>query len=226
MSAPTAILPCVEVGPKGACDAAVIWLHGLGADGHDFEPVVPELGLAPRLRVRFVFPHAPSIPVSLNNGFVMPAWYDIKDVDLRNRHDERGIRESAARIEALIAREVERGVPTRKIVLAGFSQGGALAVHVALRHSQPLAGIVALSTYLVCGDSVAAEMSSANRGIPVFAAHGTVDPMVRYERGVGLRDKLIELGCDVTWHEYPIPHSVCLEEIVEIGSWLQARLES
>lgn len=226
MNTPTELLPCVELDPKDRCDAAVIWLHGLGADGHDFEPIVPELGLDPRLRVRFVFPHAPSIPVSLNNGFVMPAWYDIRDTDLRNRHDERGIRESARRIEALIAREVERGVPSRRIVLAGFSQGGAIAVHVGLRHSQPLAGIVALSTYLVSGDTVEAERSSANRGIPVFAAHGTADPMVRYERGTALRDRLIELGCDVTWREYPMPHSVCLEEVVEIGQWMQARWKS
>jgi phospholipase/carboxylesterase len=224
MSTRTELLPTVEVGPQGPCDAAVLWLHGLGADGHDFEPIVPELGLDPRLRVRFVFPHAPSIPVSLNNGWVMPAWYDIKDVDLRHRHDEQGIRESARRIEALIAREVERGVPTRKIVLAGFSQGGAVAVHVGLRHTQPLAGLVALSTYLVGGDTLEAEKSSANRGIPVFCAHGTEDPMVRLERGVALRDRLIELGCDVTWRDYPMPHSVCLEEIVEIGAWLQQRL--
>jgi len=226
MTAKTELLPCVEVGPKTGAKAAVIWMHGLGADGHDFEPVVPQLGLDPRAAVRFVFPHAPAIPVTLNGGYVMPAWYDIKDADLKNRHDEAGIRESARRIEALIAREIERGVPARKIVLAGFSQGGAMAVHVALRHAQPLAGLVALSTYLVCGDKVDAELNSANRGIAVFAAHGTQDPMVRYERGTALRDKLAALGCDVTWREYPMPHAVCLEEIVEIGAWLRARLGS
>jgi phospholipase/carboxylesterase len=175
MTAHTALLPCVEVGPKGPAQAAVIWLHGLGADGHDFEPIVPQLGLDPRAAVRFVFPHAPSIPVSLNAGFVMPAWYDIRDADLRQRHDEAGIRASARQIEALIAREVERGVPSRRIVLAGFSQGGAMAVHVALRHTQPLAGLIGLSTYLVCGETIAAEMSSANRGIQTFLAHGTQD---------------------------------------------------
>jgi phospholipase/carboxylesterase len=223
MSARSELLPCVEIGPKGPAKSAVIFLHGLGADGHDFEPIVPQLGLDPRSSVRFVFPHAPSIPVSLNGGFVMPAWYDIRDADLRSRHDEAGIRDTAKKIEALIAREVERGIPSRRIVLAGFSQGGAMAVHVALRHPHPLAGIVALSTYLVGADTVAAELSSANRGIPVFQAHGTQDPMVRFERGVALREKLVELGCDVTWREYPMPHAVCMEEIVEVGAWLNAR---
>jgi len=224
MTTKTELLPCVEVGPKGPAKAAVIWMHGLGADGHDFEPVVPHLGLDPRAAVRFVFPHAPSIPVTLNGGFVMPAWYDIRDVDLKNRHDEAGIRASAKKIEALIAREVERGVPTRRIVLAGFSQGGAMAVHVALRHAQPLAGLMALSTYLVCGDSIEAELSAANRGLPTFCAHGTEDPMVRYERGVALKQRLIAVGCDVTWREYAMPHAVCMEEIAEIGEWLRARL--
>lgn len=224
MSTKNDLLPCVEVGPRlGDARAAVIFLHGLGADGHDFEPVVGELGLDPRSAVRFVFPHAPSIPVSINGGYVMPAWYDIRDADLRARHDEAGIRATQARVEALVAREVEAGVPSRKIVLAGFSQGGAMAVHTGLRHAQPLAGIVALSTYLVVGDRVAAEMSSANRGVAVFQAHGTQDPMVRFERGVALRDELVKLGCDVTWREYPMPHAVCIEEILELGKWLRAR---
>jgi len=223
MTIQNALLPCVEVGPRTKADAAVIWLHGLGADGHDFEPVVPQLGLDPRTAVRFVFPHAPSIPVTLNGGWVMPAWYDIRDTDLKQRHDVQGIRESARRIEALIAREVERGVPSRRIVLAGFSQGGALAVHVALRHELPLAGVVALSTYLVCGDTLEAEASAANRGLPAFVAHGSQDPMVLIDRGQALKERLLGLGHPVEWHSYPMAHAVCMEEIVALGTWLQAR---
>jgi phospholipase/carboxylesterase len=223
MSPETKLLECVEIEPARPALGSVIWLHGLGADGHDFVPIVPYLGLDPRLALRFVFPHAPKIPVSLNAGMVMPAWYDIASPDLRTRHDEAGIVKSAEAIRALIAREVERGVPSRKIVLAGFSQGGALAVHVGVRHSQPLAGLVALSTYLVLGDRLEAEVSAANRGIAVFQAHGTSDPMVGFARGVGLREKLVEVGCEVEWHEYPIAHEVCLEEIQAIGKWIAAR---
>ena len=218
------LLPCVEIEPRKPATAAVVWLHGLGADGNDFPPILPHLGLDESLAVRFVFPHAPRIPVTLNMGMVMPAWYDIAGPDLRHRQDTAGIQRSAAQVRALLEREIERGVPSRRIVLAGFSQGGAIAVHVALRFPQPLAGVIALSTYLVLGEELEAELSAANRGLPVFQAHGSVDPMVPIERGEGLRARLEELGCEVTWREYPMLHEVCLEEIGEIGAWMHARL--
>lgn len=215
------LLPCVEIEPSsGAADGAVIWLHGLGADGHDFEPLVPHLGLGEDHRVRFVFPHAPRIPVTINMGMVMPAWYDIVQMDLRRAHDESGVRASQARVETLVRRERERGVPAARIVLAGFSQGGAVAVHTALRHEERLAGVLALSTYLVCEDSLEAERSEVNRDVRVFQAHGTFDPMVPVERGVAARDRLLELGYDVTWHTYPMEHQVHPEEIRDIGEWL------
>jgi phospholipase/carboxylesterase len=219
------LLPCVEIEPRARADASVVWLHGLGADGHDFEPVVPELGLPAGHRVRFVFPHAPAIPVSLNFGMVMPAWYDIAGPDLRRtRHDEPGIRASAARVEALIARERARGVPSDRVVLAGFSQGGAIAIHTALRHAERLAGLVALSTYLVLPEKLAAERSEACRDVPVLQCHGTLDPMVPHERGVACRDALLALGYDVTWRDWPMQHQVCAEEIGLIGAWLRERL--
>lgn len=220
------LLPCVELEPERPAQWSVIWLHGLGADGHDFAAVPPMLGIEQRHALRFVFPHAPRIPVSLNNGFVMPAWYDIRDGDLRTRHDEQGIAASTLRIRALIAREIERGIPSQKIFLAGFSQGGAMAVHVALRQSQPLAGVLALSTYLVCGDRVEAELEAANRGIRCFVAHGLFDPMVPMARGQALRERLVQLGCEVEWHTYPMEHSVCEEELADIGNWFNRVLRS
>jgi len=224
------LLPCVEViHPRRAADAApgasVIWLHGLGADGHDFEPIVPHLGLPSDPIVRFVFPHAPKRAVTLNMGLVMPAWYDIREIDLRHEHDEKGIRDSATRIGALIAREQERGVPAGRIVLAGFSQGGAIALHVGLRHPERLAGIMALSCYLVSEQSLEPEMSEAARGLPIFQAHGTQDPMVPMERGRAARERLSALGCQVEWHTYPMGHEVHPQEIQEIGAWLGGRLK-
>ncbi len=222
---PEALLPCVEIEPKRKADSAVIWLHGLGADGHDFVPVVPELGLPASLAVRFVFPHAPPIPVSLNFGMVMPAWYDIGGPDLRRtKHDESGIRKSAARVEALVLRERERGVPANRIVLAGFSQGGAVAIHTALRHGERLAGLVALSTYLVLDDKLDAERSDANRDLPILQCHGTMDPMVPEDRGRECRDKLQSLGYAVSWHAWPMEHQVCAQEIGVIGAFLRERL--
>jgi len=187
--------------------------------------VVPQLGLPASLAVRFVFPHAPATPVSLNYGMVMPAWYDIAGPDLRRtKHDEPGIRLSAARVEALIAREVRRGVTADRIVLAGFSQGGAVAIHTAVRHPARLAGLVALSTYLVLPDLVEAERSEANRDLPVLQCHGTFDPMVPEERGRACRDKLVSLGYPLEWHTWPMEHQVCGEEIELIGAWLAKRL--
>lgn len=224
MTSTTKLLPCVEIEPAAPARFSVIWLHGLGADGNDFVPAVPLLGLPASTPVRFVFPHAPQIPLTVNAGMVMPAWYDISNVDLRARHDEVGIRRSAAAVEALIARENERGVPSRNVALFGFSQGGAMATFVALRHAQPLRCLAALSTYLVLPEKLDAETSAANRAIEVFQAHGTQDGVVRHERGVALRDALIERGVSVTWKSYPMAHEVCREELEALGSWLAARL--
>jgi phospholipase/carboxylesterase len=217
-------LPTVEIEPERTARAAVIWLHGLGADGHDFEPVVPHLGLPDAAAVRFVFPHAPSIPVTINGGFVMPAWYDIVELELRRGHDAAGIARSAEHVRALIRRENERGVPSERIVLAGFSQGGAIAAYVALRYPETLAGLMLLSCYLIGGETLDAERSPANAELPVFQAHGTQDPMVGHARGMELRDRLLELGYPVEWHEYPMQHQVCLEELAAIGAYLRERL--
>lgn len=220
----TNLLPCVEMDPRGPVRATVVWLHGLGADGHDFVPIVPELGVPPELGVRFVFPHAPSIPVGINGGMSMPAWYDIEEVDLRRRHDEAGIRRSAAQIAALLARERARGVPSERIVLAGFSQGGAMALFTGLRHAERLAGIVALSTYLVCEESLDAERSAANRATPILQAHGTQDAIVVLPRGIAARDALQRRGYAVDYREYPMQHEVCWEEIVAVGDLLRSVL--
>lgn len=220
------LLPAVELEPDGPARHAVIWLHGLGADGHDFPPIVPELRLAPAFAIRWVFPHAPSIPVTINGGMVMPAWYDIRSPDLGQRPDERGIRLSAARVVRLIERENERGVPSERIVLAGFSQGGAIAAHVALRHEVRLAGLVALSTYLVLPETLEAERCEVNHELPVFQAHGTFDPMVTLARGVGSHERLRALGYEVEWHEYPMEHQVSTPEIRDLGAWLARRFEA
>jgi phospholipase/carboxylesterase len=202
--------------------AAVIWLHGLGADGHDFEPIVPELGMpAAAPGVRFVFPHAPLQPVTINGGAVMRAWYDVTG---DGRQDTAGIRASQVRLEALIARERARGVAASSIVLAGFSQGGAIALQAGLRHPERLAGILALSTYLPLPDTLAQEASEANRDLPIFMAHGTQDPLTPLSWAKRSRDQLAALGYTVEWREYPMPHSVCAEEIEDVGRWLRAVL--
>jgi len=215
----SAPLEAVEIETGASPDAAVIWLHGLGADGHDFEPVVPELGLPPALGVRFVFPHAPVRPVTLNMGMPMRAWYDIFQLD-GDREDEAGIRASQALTEALIARERERGIAPRRIVLAGFSQGGAIALHTGLRHAERLGGILALSTYLPLAESLAAEASPANRAVSVFMAHGRFDDMIPIQRAEQSRALLERAGYSLAWREYPMPHSVCAEEIADIADWL------
>jgi phospholipase/carboxylesterase len=230
MPAKTDYLPCVEIEPKKRATHSIVWLHGLGADGNDFVPIVPHLGLDrgldSGLAVRFVFPHAPRIPVAVNMGMVMPAWYDVRGPDLRQGQDEVGIRKSAEQVRALVEREIERGVPSRNIVIAGFSQGGAMAVFTALRYEKPLAGVIALSTYLVLAETLDAEISSANRGLAVFQAHGTEDPLVLFKRGEELHKRLAGVGCEVTWRTYPMQHEVCMEEIVEVGEWLKGRLAS
>lgn len=217
------LLDAVEIETGPAPRASVIWMHGLGADGHDFEPIVPELSL-PKGPIRFIFPHAPHRPVTINGGMRMPAWYDILEPTLdpaSRREDAQGIRGSQAQVEALVARERERGVPDSRIVLAGFSQGGAIALHTGLRHPARLAGIMALSTYLPLQSTLAAEASPANRDVPVFMAHGLVDPVVVPVRATASRDLLLGAGYGVQWHEYPMPHAVCAEEIADIGAWLR-----
>jgi phospholipase/carboxylesterase len=217
-------LPTVEVEPERPARATVVFLHGLGADGHDFEPVVPYLGLDPALAVRFVFPHAPSRGVTINRGMIMPAWYDIRSGDLRADVDEQGIRESARAVAALVERERGRGIEPRNIVLGGFSQGGAIALHAALRYPERLAGVIALSTYLVLADSLPAEASAANRDLPVFMAHGTRDPMVAFERGDWSRQHLAEQGYPVEWHTYPMQHEVAPREIEDMSRWIASVL--
>lgn len=217
------VLPAVEHETAASPVYSVIWLHGLGADGHDFAPIVPELVAADWPAVRFVFPHAPVRPVTVNSGMPMRAWYDIVAFDLLARQDEAGIRASIAAVEALIARENERGVPDERIVLAGFSQGGAIALAAGLRHAKRLAGIVALSTYLPLADTLAAERSTANADVPIFQAHGTFDPVVIPPRGSDSRDLLQSLGYHVEWHAYPMAHAVCPQEIADLRAWLGRR---
>jgi phospholipase/carboxylesterase len=216
----TELLECIERQTGAHPDAAVIWLHGLGADGNDFVPVVNEMRLPPSLAIRFVFPHAPIRPVTLNNGFRMRAWYDLSAGDITNRADVAGVRASKAQVEALIAREKTRGIAARRIVLAGFSQGGVIALHTGVRHAERLACIIALSTYVVLPEKLAAEGSPANRDIPIFMAHGTYDPMIRLEWGEASRRALIAAGYNVEWHTYPMQHSVVMEEIDAIKAFL------
>ena len=208
----------IETGPNPK--AAVIWMHGLGADGNDFAPVVPELGLRKDLPVRFIFPHAPSMPVSINGGYVMPAWYDILGTDLVRQEDAAGIRRSAVAIEALIAREVQRGIAPEKIVLAGFSQGCAMALQTGLRQTAKLAGIVALSGYLPLANSLAGERAAANQDTPIFMGHGEGDNIVPIDRARASHQLLLSLGYSVQWHSYPMAHSVHPREIADIGGFL------
>ena len=217
---PSQLLPSIELETGAHPDASVIWLHGLGADGNDFVPIVEEMTLPDTLRIRFVFPHAPVRPVTLNNGVAMRAWYDNYAADLASRADMAGVRQSQGQIEALIAREKARGIAARRIVVAGFSQGGAIALYSALRHPERLAGVLALSTYLVQPEALAEEGSAANRGVPIFMAHGTQDPMVRPEWGEVSRRSLVAGGYPVEWHTYPMPHAVVWEEIVAIAAFL------
>ncbi|GIZ51555.1 alpha/beta hydrolase [Noviherbaspirillum aridicola] len=208
-----------ETGPNPT--AAVIWLHGLGADGGDFVPIVPELDLTGCGPIRFVFPHAPTMPVTINNGYVMRAWYDIIGIDLGRREDEAGLRKSQALVEALIAKEKARGIPASRIVLAGFSQGCAMTLQTGLRHAEKLAGLLCLSGYLPIHASVEAERHSANHETPIFLAHGRSDPVVPVRLAEMSRDHLLSLGYQVEWHEYAMPHSVCPEEVADISRWLQ-----
>ncbi len=217
------MLETIELETAANPTAAVIWMHGLGADGNDFVPIVNELELSGAPAIRFIFPHAPQIAVTINNGYVMRAWYDVSFGDLEGhtkRADETGVRQSQAQIGDLIAREITRNIPCKNIVLAGFSQGGAIALHSGLRYPEKLAGVMALSCYLPCADSFAAEATPANLKTPLLVAHGTQDPVVPYAMGKNSRDLLLKSGYAVEWHEYPMTHSVCLEEVRDIGVWL------
>jgi phospholipase/carboxylesterase len=216
-----ALLDAIEIESGPNPTAAVIWLHGLGADGNDFVPIVRELDLSGCPAIRFVFPHAPTIPVTINNGYVMRAWYDIRGVDIAQREDEAGIRKSQSLVEALIAREKSRGVAAHRIVLAGFSQGCAMTLQTGLRHSEKLAGLLCLSGYLPIHANVEAERHGANHDTPIFLAHGRGDPVIPIDRAERSRDILQALGYKVEWHEYAMPHAVNEEEIDDIGAWLR-----
>jgi phospholipase/carboxylesterase len=208
----------IETGARPA--GAVIWLHGLGADGRDFEPIVPELRLPASKPLRFVFPNAPQRRVTINMGMRMPAWYDILQLG-PGLEDEAGIRASQAQVEALIARENARGIADERIVLAGFSQGGAVVLQTGLRHANPLAGILALSTYLPLAGTLNDERSAANAGVPIWMAHGRHDEVIGIARAMQSRDALAALGYAVEWHDYPMPHAVCPEEIADIAAFLR-----
>lgn len=220
------LLETVEIATGDHPEAAVIWMHGLGADGNDFVPIVRELDLSECPAIRFVFPHAETMPVTINNGYVMRAWYDILGMDLVRREDEVGLRKSQQQIEQLIAREIERGIPAERIILAGFSQGCAMTLQTGLRYSKKLAGMLCLSGYLPLAEKLPAECSAANRSTPIFMAHGRVDPVVQIARAETSRDFLTSLGYAVEWKDYSMPHSVCEEEIDDIGQvitrWLNA----
>lgn len=218
------LLPAVTVETAKDPTHAVIWLHGLGADGHDFEPLVPHLGFLDKPAVRFVFPHAPRLPVTINGGMVMPAWYDIVSLSLEGRADADGVRRSAARVAALVKDQNDKGIPTERIVIAGFSQGGAVAVHVGLRHPDRFAGILALSTYLAAEDDLDVERSQANAMTPVFCGHGTLDPVVPALLGDQLTARVTALGNPVTSRRYRMEHAVCDEEIHDVAGWLRERL--
>jgi phospholipase/carboxylesterase len=213
------LLQTIEIETRPKPSHSVIWLHGLGADGNDFVPIIQELTL-PRLGIRFVFPHAPMRPVTVNGGFVMRAWYDIAYQDLAIKEDEPGLRQAQKSIEELIAKEESRGVPASRIVIAGFSQGGVISLQTGLRQPKRLAGILSLSAYLPLAATLAKERNAANNDAPIFMGHGTVDNIVPLPLGAASRDQLIKLGYGVDWHQYPMPHSVCPEELDDISAWL------
>ncbi len=214
------LLDHIELATGADPQGTIIWMHGLGADGWDVVPIVKELPIPPKPALRFIFPHAVERPVTINNGYVMRAWYDIAMNDISRLPDERGIRESQIAVERLIARERDRGVDSSRIVLAGFSQGGAIALQVGLRHANRLAGVIALSTYLTLEDSLEAEASSANKATPIFMGHGTQDPVVPLQLAEVSRAALENRGYQVEWHTWPMPHAVCAEEIEAVAGFI------
>ncbi len=214
-------LPTVEIETRPCPTHTIVWLHGLGADGNDFVPIANELELLlPETSIRFVFPHAPERAVSMNNGYIMRAWYDIYHADFNNRQDESGIRDSQKAIDVLIEREIQRGIPSKHILLAGFSQGGAMALQAGLRQTNPLAGIIALSCYLPLAETLTTETSAANASTQIFMAHGIYDVVIPLAHAVASREKLLTANYPLEWHEYPMAHSVCEQEIVDISRWL------
>lgn len=213
------LLPAIEHETRPNPDSTVIWLHGLGADGHDFAPIVPQLGLPGQAAIRFIFPHAPAMPVTVNGGYVMPAWYDILEMEIDRRVDNRGLLASAAAIAAFIERELARGIDSRRIVVAGFSQGGAVAYQVVLECDKPLAGLLAMSTYLATAETL--HYRVANQNIPILIQHGTNDPVVPERLGRQAADRLKKEGYRVSYQTYPMEHMVCPAQIADIGRWLQ-----
>lgn len=214
-------LEAITIEPTQKANASVIFLHGLGADGHDFTPIVPQLNQLTNLSIRYIFPHAPLRPVTLNGGYVMRAWYDIYGLDRHAREDVLGISSTASAIEKLISAELAKGIPANKIILAGFSQGGAIALHTGLRYPASLGGIIALSTYLPVADQLSTEAHSTNQNTPIFLAHGTEDPVLPLQWGEITHQHLINLHYTVAWHSYAMPHSVCPQEILDMGKWLK-----
>lgn len=213
----TDLLPCIEINPSAAVRASVIWLHGLGADGSDFVPIVQELGFSDDFGLRFVFPHAPLRPVTINQGYNMRAWYDIGSMDINRQIDQNGIGASAKLVSALIEQEIQHGTPCDKIILAGFSQGAVIALMTALQYPKRLGGILALSGYLPANE----PFLEPNRNIPIFLAHGTEDAVVPYSLGQNALSLLVSQGYNVDWHHYKMGHSVCLDEIRDIKKWLE-----
>lgn len=219
-----ALLPFVDVPASGKAQAAVVWLHGLGDSGNGFSPIVPELRLPANAGIRFLFPHAPEIPVTINGGMRMRAWYDIKTMDLTNRADEAGVRQSATAVTALLDKLISDGIPSERIMLAGFSQGGVIALHLLPRLPYKLAGFMALSTYMACPEKLAAEQLTHNKNTPVFIAHGTQDPVVPLSAGQQAYNTYKAAGFNVSWRDYRMPHSVCAQEVDEISRFIQSRL--
>lgn len=215
------MLDCITLDPPSPATACVIWMHGLGADGNDFVPVIPELGLPRDHSVRFVFPNAPTMPVTVNGGYVMRAWYDIASAELDKRADEGGVRRSQAAITELIADQRAKGIAANRIVLAGFSQGGVIALQTGLRHGERLGGIMALSTYLACAESLGVEATTANRDLPIFMAHGAMDPVIPMQLAKLSKARMETHGYKIDWREYGMPHSVCAEEIDDIAVFLK-----
>lgn len=215
------LLPTIEVNTGSLPAYTIIWMHGLGADGNDFVPIVKELALPQNLSIRFLFPHAPERPVTINNGYIMRAWYDISHPEIGQHHDEIGLKESQFAIDTIIEKELVKGIAAKNIFLAGFSQGGAMALQAGLRQQNRLGGIIALSCYLPLTDSLKDEASLVNLSVPIFMVHGTHDDVIPLSRAIASRDHLLTQHYDVEWHEYPMAHSVCPQEILDLSCWLQ-----